>query len=131
LRFPYGYERALKIILGRPQAGNIDQAPGDIIVQLRLAVLLIGVIAMLVAVVFQALLILQIIEFAQTAFIVPLMFGLFGAALMVYGYLSLTGPSLPRGLAALVIIGGLITVIGYPIWAIWFGRLLLSGRLAS
>lgn len=121
-----------------------------------LAVLLIGVIAMLVAVVFQALLILQIIEFAQTAFIVPLMFGLFGAALMFYGYLSLTGPPLPRGLAALgiiagagyvlvitgfilnpegehplVIIGGLITVIGYPIWAIWFGRLLLSGRLAS
>lgn len=51
---------------------------------MSLVVLVIGVIALLVAVVFQALLVLQIIEFAQTAFIVPLMFGLFGAALMVY-----------------------------------------------
>jgi hypothetical protein len=119
-------------------------------------ILIIGTIAMLVAIVFQTLLILRIIEFAQTAFIVPLTFGVFGAALVVYSSLSLTGPSLPRGLSALGIIagagyglvitgfilnsegehplsliGGLITVIGYPIWAIWFGRLLLSGRLDS
>lgn len=120
-----------------------------------LVVLIIGVIAMLVAVVFQTLLVLQVIEFAQTAVIVPLAFGVFGAALMIYSYLSLTSQSLPRGLAVLgiiagasyilvitgfflnpegehplTIIGGLLILIGYPIWAIWFGRLLLAGRLA-
>ncbi|HET9587437.1 MAG TPA: hypothetical protein VFO91_01495 [Anaerolineales bacterium] len=120
-----------------------------------LVVLIVGVIAMLVAVVFQTLLVLQVIEFAQTAVIVPLAFGVFGAALMIYSYLSLTSQSLPRGLAVLgiiagasyilvitgfflnpegehplTIIGGLLILIGYPIWAIWFGRLLLAGRLA-
>jgi len=135
---------------------ELDRLHRPIAPVVSLIVLIMGVIAMLVAAVFQALLILHIIGFAQTAFIVPLMFGLFGVALMVYSYLSLTGPGLPRGLAGLgiitgagyvlvitgfilnpvgehplVTIGGLITVIGYPIWAIWFGRLVLSERLAS
>ena len=123
--------------------------------QISLAVFVISILAMLVAVVFQVLLISRVIGYAQTAEVVPVAFGLFGAALIVYGYLSSAARSLPRRLALLSIIsgagyvmviagvilggedhpltaiGGLTAVIGYSIWAIWFGRILLSGKLAT
>ena len=121
---------------------------------INLAVFAVGVSALLVAAVLQTLLILNVITFAQTAVIVPLAFGFFGAALVVYGRLSLANGLLPARLAwmsiiagvgyvlvitgfilggqehPLAAIGGLVTVIVYPGWAIWFGRLLLSGRFA-
>lgn len=120
-----------------------------------LAALVIGVLAMLIAAVFQTLLIFKVIAFVQTAVIVPVAFGLFGASLMVYGYLALAYGMLPHRLAVLgiiagvgyivviagfilggqehplVAIGGLTAVIFYPIWAIWFGQMLLAGRLAT
>ena len=119
------------------------------------ATFIIGVLAMLIAVVFQTLLIIRVITFAQTAIIVPVAFGLFGATLMVYGYFARANGSLPRRLAFLSIIagagyvvvivgfilggqehplaaiGGLTAVSCYPIWAIWFGRIILSGRLTT
>lgn len=115
----------------------------------------IGVLAMLVVVVFQTLLIVRVIAFAQTAVVVPVAYGLFGASLMVYSYLALAHEVLSRRLAVLGIIagagyvmviigfilggqehpltaiGGLTTVVCYPIWAIWFGRMLLAGRLIT
>ena len=120
-----------------------------------LVALVIGVNAMLVAAVFQTLLILKVIAYAQTAVTVPASFGIFGASLIAFGYLARTNELQPRRLAYLSIIagagyvmviagfllggqesplttiGGLIAVICYPIWAIWFGRLLLSGKLAA
>lgn len=116
-----------------------------------LGVLVIGVLALLVAAVFQLLLIFNVIEFRQTAVVVPAAFGLFGAALVVYSALARAHGSLPDALALLGIvagvsyglvivgfilggqehplaaIGGVTAVIIYPIFAIWFGRLLLSG----
>lgn len=133
---------------------GLDRLHRSVAPIVSLVVLIIGVIAMLVAVVFQTLLIFRVIEFAQTAVIVPLAFGVFGAALMIYNYLSLADQLLPGRLAILgmiagagyvlvitgflldpegghllTTIGGLITVIGYPIWAIWLGRVLLSRKL--
>jgi hypothetical protein len=122
---------------------------------ISLAALMIGVIAILVAAVFQSLLIIKAITFAQTAILVPSAFGLFGVSLMVFGFLGRTNALLPRRLILLSIIagagyvlviagilvggqehpltaiGGLIAVIGYPIWAIWFGRLVLSGKVTT
>jgi len=122
---------------------------------ISLATFVISFFAMLVALVFQTLLIIRVMAYAQTAVVVPVSFGLFGAALMVYGYLARAIGSLPRRLALLSIlagagyvvviagiilggqehplaaIGGLTAVICYPIWAILFGRILLSGRLTT
>ncbi|SRR5258708_15612738 len=119
------------------------------------AAFVIGVLAMSIAGVFQTLLIMRIIAYAQTAVVVPAAFGLFGASLMVYGYLARANGSLPRRLGLLGIlagagyvvviagiilggqdhplttVGGLTAVICYPIWAIWFGRLLLAGGLTT
>jgi hypothetical protein len=118
---------------------------------ITLAVLVVGILALLVAAVYQLLLIFRVIEFAQTAVIVPTAFGLFGAALVVYSALARAHGSLPNGLALLgmaagvsyvlvivgfilggqehplTAIGGLSAVITYPIFAIWFGRILLLG----
>lgn len=112
--------------------------------------LAIGVLALLVAAVFQILLILGVIEFEQTAVIVPAAFGLFGAALIVFNAVARAQGTLPETLALLGIVagvsyvlvivgfilggqehpltavGGLTAVITYPIFAIWFGRILLS-----
>lgn len=120
-----------------------------------LAAFVIGVIAMLVAALFQTLLVIRVIAYAQTAVIVPVAFGLFGASLMAYGYLAQANGLLPRRLALLSIIagagyvvviigfilggqdhplaaiGGLTALICYPIWAVWFGRILLSGKLTT
>jgi len=120
---------------------------------ISLAAFVIGVLGMLIAVMFQTLLIIRVIAFAQTSVVVPAAFGLVGASLMVYGYFARTIETMPGRLALLCIIagasyvvviagfilggqahplttiGGLSAVICYPIWAAWFGRLLLSGRL--
>jgi hypothetical protein len=118
---------------------------------IALGVLVIGVLALLVAAVFQILLIFGAIEFQQTAVIVPTAFGLFGTALVVYSTLArvhgiLSGTLALLGIVAgvsyvlvivgfilggqvhpLTAIGGVTAVIIYPIFAVWFGRILLSG----
>jgi hypothetical protein len=118
---------------------------------ITLGVLVIGGLALLVAAVFQLLLIFGVIKFQQTAVVVSTAFGLFGASLVVYSALARAQGSLPNTLALLGIIagvgyvlvvvgfilggqehplaaiGGLTAVIIYPIFAIWFGRILLSG----
>lgn len=120
-----------------------------------LVIFFIGVLAMLVVIVFQTLLIVRVIAFTQTAVVVPVAFGLFGASLMAYGYLAFAHEVFSRGLAVLGIIAGVgyamviigfilggqehpLTAIGglaagvcYPIWAIWFGRMLLAGALTT
>jgi hypothetical protein len=120
-----------------------------------LAAFSMGVLGMLVAILFQTLLIIGVITFTQTAVISPLAFGLLGIPLMFYGNRAYVSGTLPRGLALLSLItgagfvaliagvilggqehpltaiGGLIAAICYPIWATWFGRILLSGRLTT
>ena len=121
---------------------------------LSLATLVVGVLAMLVAASLQTLLVFRVITYAQTALAVPAAFGIFGAALLVYGWLTrakgmlsgklawlamiagagyvlvVVGIALGGQESPLAAIGGLTAVICYPIWAILFGRTLLSGKLA-
>ena len=46
-----------------------------------------------------------------------------GFVVTLIGFIS-SGPESP-----ITAIGGLLTAIGYPVWAIWLGRLLLGGKL--
>lgn len=122
---------------------------------ISLAALIMGGLALLVAFVFQSLLVLKIIEYEATAVTVPAAFGVFGGALLAHSYLGLRARSLPGVLgwlgiiagagymlviagilvggqeSLLTITGGLLAVVCYPIWAIWLGRLLLSGRVTT
>ncbi len=125
-------------------------APG-----VSLVTLVVGILAMLVAMLFQIGLIFKVITFAQTSIVVPAAFGLLGIALMVFSYRAYASGTLPPGLVVLGIVagagyvltiagfllggeqhpltglGGLTAVISYPIWAVWFSRLLLSGRVLA
>ncbi len=112
-----------------------------------LVALIIGVIAALSAAVFQIIFIVTRKTYGDS---VTLSYGIFGLSLVIYGYLALTDKTLPRGLAwfgivagigyvlviagfilggenhPLTYVGGLAAIIGYPTWAIWLGRQLLS-----
>jgi hypothetical protein len=114
---------------------------------ISLIVFIVGALAMLTAAVLQTLLVAIRMDFGE---ITTYMFGVFGASLMIYGYLVLVNATLPRalgwwGMAAglgyvlvvtgfivsgpnhpLTYIGGLVSVIAYPTWAIWLGRVLLK-----
>jgi MFS family permease len=117
-----------------------------------LAATSLGTLGMIIAIVFQALLIGGKISYAQTAIVVPIAFGVFGIALIVYSGLAIAHRLPPRMLAwlgsaagagyiiviagfilggqehPLTMIGGATALVCYPSWAIWFGRELLSGR---
>lgn len=119
---------------------------------LSLIALIIGVCAMLSAGILQILLVFRVVQFELTRVAVPAAFAVVGAWLLLNSCLALASRTLPSGLAwmgvvagmgyVLVIVGfllggqrhpltaggGLTAVIGYPIWAIWIGGLLLSGR---
>jgi Domain of unknown function (DUF4386) len=116
-----------------------------------LLALVMGFIAILAVTVFQIILILTAKTFGDT---VTTAYGFFGVSLMIYGCLALADKILPRGLAwfgilagvgyVLVItgfilggenhpltsLGGLVAIVAFPTWAIWLGRLLLSGRFS-
>lgn len=111
--------------------------------------LVLGVFSLLVAALTQSMLVLKIIPYEQTA-PATIGFGLFGVALMVYGMVAYTSQIFPRKLSvwgtlaglgyALVTvgfllgqqdhlfsyIGGLMTVIAFPTWAIMLGRTFLK-----
>lgn len=114
---------------------------------MSLVAFVIGALAMLTAAVLQTLLVAIRMDFGV---ITTYAFGVFGASLMIYGFLVLVNATLPRalgwwGMAAglgyvlvvtgfivsgpnhpLTYIGGLVSVIAYPTWAIWLGRVLLK-----
>ncbi len=120
---------------------------------MSLAAFCMGVLAILVVLVFQALLVLRVMRYEQTAVTVPAAFGTLGGTLMMFGYLQRRARSLRRGLAglgmmagagyvlviagislggqesALTLVGGLMAAVCYPAWAIWFGRMLLLGQI--
>ena len=107
---------------------------------------LTGAVAMLIAAVLQALLILSGTNFGT---IVTVMFGVFGASLLTFNWLANSNRTLPRALAwtgiaaglgyvlvtagfllggpydMLTYIGGAFSVIAYPDWGFWLGRIWL------
>ncbi len=122
---------------------------------LSLTALIIGICAMLAASILQILLVLRIVKLELTLVAVPAAFGGVGGWLLLNSYLALASRTLPSGLAwvgmvagvgyilvilgfllggqqhPLTAVGGLTAVLSYPIWAIWIGGLLLSGRLTT
>jgi Domain of unknown function (DUF4386) len=116
-----------------------------------LATLIIGVIAALSTSVYQIIFIITRKTYGDS---VTLSYGIFGISLVMYSYLALRDKMLPRGLAwfgivagigyvlvitgfivggpdhPLTYVGGLASIIGYPTWAIWLGRLFLSDKLS-
>lgn len=139
----------LPVLLALYSLHQLD-APG-----VSLATLVVSSLAMLVAILFQIGLIFKVITFAQTSIVVPAAFGLLGMALIVFSYRAYASGTLPPGLVVLGIVagvgyvltivgfllsgeqhpltglGGLTAVISYPVWAVWFSRLLLSGRVLA
>jgi hypothetical protein len=123
--------------------------------RLSLGAFVIGVLAMLSAAALSALLVLGLVEVELTLVAVPVAFGVIGVWLVLNNYLGRNSGTLPSGLIwvgiaaggafVLVIVGfllggqqhplaaagGLTAVICYPLWAVWFGRLLLSGRVPA
>ena len=114
---------------------------------MSLIAFIVGALAMLTAAVVQSLLVINGTNFGM---IVTVSFGLYGLSLIAYGYLTVVNETLPRrlgwwGIVAgigyvlvitgfilggenhpLTYIGGLASIIAYPTWAIWLGRVLLN-----
>jgi hypothetical protein len=123
--------------------------------RLSFGAFVIGVLAMISAVVLQALLVLGLVEIGLTLVAVPVAFSVIGVWLVLNSYLGHSSRTLPSGLIwagivaggafvlvivgfilggqqhPLAAVGGLTAVICYPVWAIWLGRLLLSGRVPA
>ena len=113
----------------------------------------IGIAAMLVFAVLQILLVMKQVTFEQTVAAVLTMTGIIGLSLVFNGLLARAGETLPAGLVWLTLVFGLgfvlggigfwignqqhpLAMVGFlvtaligPVWAIWFGRLLLNGTL--
>ncbi|MBI5824136.1 MAG: hypothetical protein HZB18_08930 [Chloroflexi bacterium] len=118
---------------------------------ISLIIFLVGALAMLAAAVVQTLLVINGTNFGM---IVTISFGVFGASLIGFGFLTLVNQILPRrlswwGIAAgigyvlvitgfilggenhpLTYLGGLVAVVAYSVWAIWLGRVFLKSNQA-
>ncbi len=122
---------------------------------LSLVVAIIGILAIITAAILQALLVFGVVELEQTLRSVLVANAVIGVWLILNGFLARISSTLPRGLAwwsiiagiglvliivgfwiggqehPLTIIGGLVAFVGILIWAIWLGRLLLTGKVTS
>jgi hypothetical protein len=90
------------------------------------AAMLIGIGGLIAVVVLQQLLVSDVLRFEEQ--IGPVMIGLLviGIWLVITGYLGRSTGDMPHSLLMSVLAA---SYIGYPIWAIWLGRLLLSSEL--
>jgi hypothetical protein len=103
----------------------------------------------------QGLLVLNAVRFEQTVGGVLTMTALIGAWLLISGLLARGGRTMPPGLIGVMVVlglasllaaigfwlggdqhllaalGFLVGVVASPLWSIWLGRLLLSGRLVQ
>jgi hypothetical protein len=122
---------------------------------LSLLAAVIGTVGMLISAVLQALLVFGKVRFEQTIRTTLTAGGGIGIWLLLAGYLSLASGALPGGLAwlglaagggyvllvvgfwlggqrhPLFMAGSLVALVGYSAWAIWLGRVLLSGALTA
>jgi hypothetical protein len=121
---------------------------------ISLASTIIGIAAAITFAVLQILLVLGRVRFEQTFTAVLALSALFGLIILIHALLARAGHSLPSGLIWVMIVYGLASVIGavgfqiggeqHPlamigllitavsglVWVIWFGRLLLSEKVA-
>ncbi|GMV33684.1 MAG: hypothetical protein DYG85_17080 [Chloroflexi bacterium CFX1] len=109
----------------------------------------IGAVAMLIGAALQTLLVITGANFGD---LVTFVFGVYGASLVTFHWLAKSSGTLPRGLSwmgiaaglgyvlvtagfilggpnhLLTYIGGALSVIAYPVWGFWLGRMWLSAR---
>jgi len=114
---------------------------------------IIGIVAAIVFAVMQFLLVFGLVRFEQTFTAVLATTAIFGLSVLVQALLARAGHSLPMGLIWVMIIYGIASLIGaigfqiggeqHPlamigllltavsglVWVIWFGRLLLAGKV--
>jgi len=83
--------------------------------------MLIGILGILALAVVQLLVIARVLSWVIVG--VPTL--MIGVWLVMTGYLGRSTGKLPHGLLMSILAA---TYFGYPIWAIWLGRLLLAGR---
>lgn len=122
---------------------------------LSLAALVAGGVAALIVAFLQTLLVFKGISSEQSDKIVTIAFGVFGISLAVFNYLAYSNKSFPARLAIwglvagagsviltlgdliggqehpVTYVGALVVVVGYPVWSIWIGKLLLSGKISE
>ncbi len=114
--------------------------------------LIIGIVSALIAALLQTLFVFKVIPGDLSGKIVTVAFGVFGIALVLFNYLVYSSTSFsPKfaiwGIVAgagyavvalgfllggqdhpLTYVGGLAAIVAYPVWVLWFGKLLLSGK---
>ena len=119
---------------------------------MSLGALVIGSFSALIAALLQTLFVFKVISGEQSGEIVTIAFGVFGISLAAFNYLVYTNKSFSPQLAIwgivagvgyavvtlgfllggqdhpLTYVGGLAAIVAYPVWAIWFGKLLLSRK---
>jgi hypothetical protein len=117
-----------------------------------LGALVMGLIAMLIATILQVLLVIRVLSNSQTEIAVLSSYGVTGMALITFNYFAYVHDTLSRKLAIwgivagagyfwtavgyilgrqnhlLTYVGGLLSVIAYPVWAIWLGRVFLKSN---
>jgi hypothetical protein len=143
----------LPVVLALHQLFLLLLGPSAPVLNLLAAV--IGTVGMLVTAVLQALLVFGKVRFEQTIRTTLTAGGGIGIWLALVGYLALASGALPGGLAwlglvagggyillvvgfwlggqrhPLFIAGSLVALVGYSAWAIWLGRMFLSGTLTA
>jgi hypothetical protein len=87
---------------------------------------LIGIAGIIAVAILQWLLVSGMVTFEEQVGFVMIALLVVGIWLVMTGYLGRSTAKLPRSLFMSILAA---FYLGYPIWAIWLGRLLLSGRL--
>jgi hypothetical protein len=88
--------------------------------------MLIGIAGMIAIVILHLLLVRGVMTFEEQVGFVVIALIVIGIWLVITGYLGRSTKRMPYSLLMSVLAA---TYIGYPIWAIWLGRLLLSNKL--
>src|SRR5262249_17385888 len=89
--------------------------------------LLMGILGIFAVVVLQLFLVVGILSFEQEVGPVLIALLVFGVWLVITGYrLGRSTGKLPHSLLVSILA---LMYFGYPIWAIWLARLLISGKL--
>jgi len=146
---------ALQVMLMLPVALILYSLFRSLAPALSLLAAIVGIAGMLVAGVLQVLLVLRSVRFEATIRTVLAAGGAIGIWLIVTGALSLVSGTFPSGLAwsgiaagggyVLLVTGfwlggqqhplfwggSLAAVVGYTVWAIWLGQIVLSGSRAA
>ena len=90
------------------------------------AAMLTGIAGILTVGVLQWLLVSGVVTFEEQVGLVMVALLVVGIWLVITGYLGRSTGKLPSGVLISILAA---FYLGYPIWAIWLGRLLLSGKL--